>query len=258
MASELLGQTVIVTGAGSGIGAETAKRFAAEGALVAMVDMNADGMAETAAAAKSAGAEVEPVAYAGSITDEGFVEATIADLLGRTQGIQGLVNVAGITRDARTVKMSLDDFRLVLDVHLTGSWLLIREIGKQDWHPTWKEAQAGDPRRFITSLSSVSARNGNPGQANYCAAKGGIEALTKTIAREYATYGARVNAIAPGPVDTPMLSAVPEEIRQAMGRATLLGRIAQPAEIADAIFKVSTSPYITGQVIQVNGGMYLD
>jgi 3-oxoacyl-[acyl-carrier protein] reductase len=244
MAKELLGQTVIVTGAGSGIGAATARRFAAEGALVAMVDMNADGMAATAAAARAEGAEVEPLAFAGSITDEAFVESTIGDLLGKTQGIQGLVNVAGITRDARTIKMSLDDFRLVLDVHLTGSWLLIRELGKQDWHPSWKEAQSGDPRRFVTSLSSVSARNGNPGQANYCAAKGGIESLTKTIA--------------PGPVDTPMLGAVPDEIRQAMGRATLLGRIAQPEEIADAIFKVSTSPYITGQVIQVNGGMYLD
>ncbi len=258
MAGELLGQTVMVTGAGSGIGAATALRMASEGALVAMVDMNEDGMQATAAAAVDAGAEVKPVAYAGSITDEAFVERTVADLLGQADGIQGLVNVAGITRDARTIKMSVDDFRAVLDVHLTGSWLLIREIGRQDWHPHWKESQAGDPRRFVTSLSSVSARNGNPGQANYCAAKGGIESLTKTIAREYATYGARVNAIAPGPVDTPMLAAVPEEIRQAMGRSTLLGRIGQPEEIADAIFKVSTSPYITGQVIQVNGGMYLD
>lgn len=258
MAGELLGQTVIVTGAGSGIGAATTHRFASEGALVAMVDMNAEGMAATAAAAMEAGAEVSPVAYAGSITDQTFVETSIADLLAKTNGIQGLVNVAGITRDARTIKMSLADFRLVLDVHLTGSWLLIREVGKQDWHPAWKESQQGDPRRFITSLSSVSAKNGNPGQANYCAAKGAIEALTKTIAREYATYGARVNAVAPGPVDTPMLAAVPEEIRQAMGRSTLLGRIGQPQEIADAIFKISTSSYITGQVIQVNGGMYLD
>ena len=114
--------------------------------------------------------------------------------------------------------------------------------------------------RFVVNFSSVSARNGNVGQIDYTAAKGAIESATKTAAREFSGYRARVNAIAPGPVNTPMLAAVGEDGIKAMGRATLVGRIAEPADMANfvcALADPKISGYVTGQVFQVNGGMYL-
>jgi 3-oxoacyl-[acyl-carrier protein] reductase len=172
--------------------------------------------------------------------------------------------VAGITRDARIAKKSFDDFKLVLAVHLYGTFLFTREVAAQHWHPLFKE-RGNQPlddgvNRVITNFSSVSARNGNIGQIDYTAAKGAIEAATRTTAREFSGYRARCNAIAPGPVNTPMLAEVGEAGIAAMGRATLVGRIAEPADIANficALVDPKISGYVTGQVFQVNGGMYL-
>jgi 3-oxoacyl-[acyl-carrier protein] reductase len=174
------------------------------------------------------------------------------------------VNVAGITRDARIPKKSFADFQAVLAVHLHGTFLFMREVAAQHWHPLFKD-NGNQPlrdgaNRFIVNFSSVSARNGNVGQADYTAAKGAIEALTRTTAREFASYGARVNAIAPGPVRTPMLAGVGEAGIGLMAAATLLGRIAEPAEIAASVAAIADPKlfgYATGQVFPVNGGMYL-
>jgi NAD(P)-dependent dehydrogenase (short-subunit alcohol dehydrogenase family) len=149
-------------------------------------------------------------------------------------------------------------------VHLYGTFLFLREVAAQCWHVQFKNA-GNQPledgvNRFVVNFSSVSARNGNVGQIDYTAAKGAIEAATRTAAREFSGYRARVNAIAPGPVNTPMLAAVGEEGIRAMGRATLTGRIAEPEQIASfvcALADPKISGYVTGQVFQVNGGMYL-
>lgn len=258
------GETHIVTGAGQGIGYQVAKALAVHGAQVVVVDLDAGRVAEVRDEIKAAGA-VEPIPLAANVVDEGDVQRAVGAALEASGCINGVVNVAGITRDARITKKSLDEFRAVLAVHLHGTFLFTREVAVQHWHPLFK-ANGNQPlddgvNRFIVNFSSVSARNGNVGQVDYTAAKGAIEAVTRTTAREFAGYRVRVNAIAPGPVDTAMLATVPEEGRRAMERATLVGRIAQPEEIAASICAIADPKlfgYTTGQVFAVNGGMYLD
>jgi NAD(P)-dependent dehydrogenase (short-subunit alcohol dehydrogenase family) len=150
-------------------------------------------------------------------------------------------------------------------VHLHGTFLFTREIAVQHWHPLFK-GNGNTPlddgvNRFIINFSSVSARNGNIGQVDYTAAKGAIEAITRTTAREFASYRCRVNAIAPGPVKTPMLAKVPEATIEAMARATLVGRLAETSDIAGTVLAIADPKlfgYTTGQVFAANGGMYLD
>jgi 3-oxoacyl-[acyl-carrier protein] reductase len=192
------------------------------------------------------------------------VQRAVARALEASGSVNGVVNVAGITRDARIPKKSYADFQAVIAVHLYGTFLFMREVAAQCWHPQFKSA-GNQPledgvNRFVVNFSSVSARNGNVGQIDYTAAKGAIESATRTAAREFSAYRARVNAIAPGPVNTPMLAAVGEEGIRAMGRATLLGRIAEPEDIAGFVCALAdprVSGYATGQVFQVNGGLYL-
>jgi 3-oxoacyl-[acyl-carrier protein] reductase len=263
-ADAFAGETHIVTGAGQGIGRAVAAALAGHGASVVMVDLDAGRVVEGAKEiAKAAG--TEPLVVGANVTVEADVSAAVARALEWNGALHGVVNVAGITKDARIVKKSLADFRAVLDVHLVGTFLFTREIAVQHWHELFKkngnQPLADGANRSIVNFSSVSARNGNIGQVDYTAAKGAIESLTKTAAREYASYGARVNAIAPGPVRTPMLAAVGDAGIQAMSRATLVGRVAEPEDIAATVAAIMDRKlfgYTTGQVFAANGGMYLD
>jgi 3-oxoacyl-[acyl-carrier protein] reductase len=258
------GETHIVTGAGQGIGNRVATALALHGAQVVLVDLDPGRLEEVRdEIAQEAG--VKPLVAAANVSDEEQVKAVVGRALEATGAINGLVNVAGITRDSRLVKKTYDDFKAVIAVHLYGTFLLSREVGVQHWHALFKE-KGNQPlrdgvNRFIVNFSSVSARNGNVGQTDYTAAKGAIESFTKTTAREYASYGARVNAIAPGPVNTPMLADLGEDAIKMMGAATLVGRVAEPEEIAAAICAIADPRlfgYATGEVFQVNGGLYLD
>jgi len=257
------GETHIVTGAAQGIGRQVAAVLAAHGARVAMVDLEKDRL-EEARAELASEAPVEPLALAANVAEEEEVKGVVAAAREAGDGLHGLVNVAGITRDARIPKKSYDDFKLVLAVHLHGTFLFTREVVAQAWHPLFK-ANGNQPlrdgvNRFVVNFSSVSARQGNVGQVDYTAAKGAIESVTKTAARELASYGARVNAIAPGPVRTAMLGEVGEDVIRAMGAATLVGRIAEPEEIAASVCAIADLKlfgYATGQVFHPNGGMYL-
>ncbi|MDJ0852422.1 MAG: SDR family NAD(P)-dependent oxidoreductase [Myxococcota bacterium] len=257
------GETHIVTGASQGIGKQVAAALAVHGARVVLVDLDPGRLAEVQKEIAGSGAP-EPVVAAANVTSEDDVKGAVAVALEATGCINGVVNVAGITRDARIPKKSYDDFQAVLAVHLNGTFLLTREVAAQHWHPLFKESGNQPLRdgvnRFIVNFSSVSARNGNIGQIDYTAAKGAIEAVTRTTAREFASYGARINAIAPGPVNTPMLEAVGDAGIQAMGRATLVGRIAEPEEMAYTICAIADPKlfgYTTGQIFAANGGLYM-
>jgi 3-oxoacyl-[acyl-carrier protein] reductase len=258
------GETHIVTGAGQGIGRCIARALAAHGAQVVLVDLD---MARLDAVAKeiSDDGSPKPVVATANVTDEEQVKGAVAKALEASGCINGLVNVAGITRDARITKKSYDDFKAVMAVHLHGTFLFTREVAVQHWHPLFKD-NGNQPlsdglNRFIVNFSSVSARNGNVGQIDYTAAKGAIESMTKTTAREFAAYGARVNAIAPGPVNTPMLAGVPAEGIEAFARATLIGRVCEPIEMARTVAALADGKlfaYVTGIVLQANGGLRLE
>lgn len=257
------GETHIVTGAGQGIGKSVAAALAAHGALVVMVDLDAGRLAAARDELRTAAAP-EPLVAPGDVTNEDDVRRAVAAALEATGAIHGVANIAGITRDARIPKKSFDDFKLVVGVHLYGTFLFTREVAAQHWQPLFK-ANGNQPlrdgaNRWIVNFSSVSARNGNVGQIDYTAAKGAIEAATRTTAREFAAYGARVNAIAPGPVETPMLAGVGEAGIKGMAAATLSGRVAKPEEMAAVVCALADPRifgYATGQVFQVNGGLYL-
>jgi 3-oxoacyl-[acyl-carrier protein] reductase len=257
-----LGETHIVTGAAQGIGFCVAEALARHGAQVAMVDLDEGRLEE--AKARIEDAAVAPLVVSANVTNEDDVTRAVAEVLEASGCINGVVNVAGITRDSRITKKSLEDFNFVLAVHLGGTFLFTREVANQHWHPLFK-ANGNEPlddgvNRFIVNFSSVSARNGNVGQVDYTAAKGAIESVTRTTAREFSGYRVRVNAIAPGPVNTPMLAGVGDQGIEAMKRATLLGKVAEPEELAATVVGMACpkiSGYTTGQIFAANGGMYM-
>ena len=237
----LNGQVAVVTGGARGLGACMCQLFAKEGASVIAVDMG-----EMTYEAK--GVEY----YQLNITDSDGCRKFYESVMEKYGRIDILVNNAGITRDAMTRKMTDEMWDVVIDVNLKGVFNLTRYIGPQ------MEAKGSGA---IVNISSVVGEFGNIGQANYSASKAGVIGLTKTWAKEFARKGAavRVNCIAPGYTMTDMLKTVPQDLLDKFASMTMLGRLGQPEEIANAaLFLVSNeSSYITGQVLSVNGGMRL-
>ncbi|XVQ07672.1 SDR family oxidoreductase [Spirillospora sp. CA-255316] len=231
----------LVTGAGSGIGRATTLLLASRGAEVIAGDLDRAAAARTAA---EAGASAHAIALDVADRDSWDAAAgTVADALG---GLDGLVNNAGITRDRSLRKMTDQEWTQVQDVHLRGTWLGCQVLA---------ETLAGSDSGSIVNIAS-SGRHGSFGQANYAAAKAGVVGLTKTVALEMARFGVRCNAVAPGAVDTPMVAEVPESVRARWLESIVLGRLARPGEIAEAIaFLLSpAASYITAHVLDVTGG----
>jgi 3-oxoacyl-[acyl-carrier protein] reductase len=242
---ELDGRVALVTGSSRGIGLAVARELAAQGARVAIT-----GRSVTAAAAAAAGIAGETLPLALEVADPVSVSAAVEQIAGTWGGVEILVNNAGITRDNLALRMKLDDWRAVIEANLTGSFLCAKECLRG-----MMKARRG----VIVNVSSVVGGMGNPGQANYSASKAGLEGLTRSLAREYADRGIRVNAVAPGFIATAMTDALGDKAREVLVAQIPLGRLGAPEDVAGLVaFLVSDrASYITGQVLHVNGGMYM-
>jgi len=234
-------KVAIVTGGAKGIGMEIALKFANEGATVIVADM-------TELSFENDSVKGHILNVADSAACKEFFDKVIEE----HGSIDILVNNAGITRDSMTRKMTDDQWNLVLDVNLKGVFNLVRHIGPQ------MEVNGGGS---IINISSIVGEYGNIGQANYAATKAGMIGLTKTWAKEFARKGVpvRVNAISPGYVMTDILKTVPEDLLEKFAKLTMLKRLGQPKEIANAVLFLASdeSSYVTGHNLSVNGGMRL-
>jgi 3-oxoacyl-[acyl-carrier protein] reductase len=241
----LNGKKALVTGAARGIGKTIADKFIVSGAEVWGLDVREpDDLAERV---KSANGKLHWVNADLSKTHE--VEAIIDNSLKESGGFDILVNNAGITKDNLSFRMSIEDWQKVLDINLTAAFLISRVVGRD---------MARKRTGSIINMASVVGIHGNGGQANYAASKAGLIGVTKSLANEYASRNVRVNAIAPGFIESDMTAAVPDEAKHKMIEAIPLKRTGKQEDVAEAalFFASDSSSYITGQVLPVDGGMY--
>ena len=238
----------LITGAAQGIGLATALKFAQEGAIVVVCDLRRSGVDEAAATCRAAGAQA--VGHVVDVTDRASVDALVVAVLAQYGRIDVLVNNAGITQDARLQKMTLAQFDAVINVNLRGVFHCAQAVVD-----TMVEQGSG----VILNASSVVGIYGNYGQTNYAATKAGVIGFTKTWSRELGPKGVRVNAVAPGFVETPILHTIPEKVLQTMRDEVPMKRLGRPQEIANvyAFLASDEASYINGAVIEVGGGMTL-
>ncbi len=249
MAERFEGRTVVVTGGGGGIGGAICRRFAGEGAKVAVLDRAADAAGATAGA-------IGPAALAVTcdITDRASVDAAVERVTAELGPIDVLVNNAGWDLFKPFAATTPDDWQRLIDINLVGALHLHHAV-----LPQMVERQQG---RVVT-IASDAARVGSSGEAVYAACKGGLVAFTKTLAREHARHGITLNVVCPGPTDTALLAGVtegaanPEKLLEAFRRSIPLGRIGSPEDLPGAVlfFASDDAAFVTGQVISVSGGL---
>ena len=242
-------RTILVTGGSRGIGRGICKAFAQPGSRIYFNYASAaDAAVETEKLVADAGSKATGMRV--NVASEKEVAEFVGRALDETGRIDVLVNNAGIARDGLIVRMKEADWDDVLDINLKGSFNCIKAVAK-----SMIKQHAGR----IINVSSVVGASGNPGQANYVASKAGIIGLTKAVAKELAPRGITANAVAPGYIATDMTTALPEKARETMVSQIPLGRVGTPEDIAAAVVFLASdgAAYITGQVIHVNGGMYM-
>ena len=241
-------KVAIITGAAQGIGKSIAIAFAREGASIIVSDINLEAAEQTAQEIGAMG--VRTLAIKTNVADQADVDRSFTEAAKTFERIDILVNNAGITKDGMFIRMKKEDWDAVLSVNLSGVFncskaaasLMIRQrYGK------------------IINIASIVGQMGNVGQANYCASKAGVIGFTKTVARELAGRSVTVNAIAPGFIQTAMTDKIPEEYKKKLLEQIPLGKMGQPEDVASAALFLASADadYITGQVIAVNGGMYM-
>lgn len=252
---ELKNKVIVITGAARGLGAAMATRLARQGTRLALVDLDADSLKTTAEACKADAADVK--CYGANVAKEDDVVALFEQVVADFGALDGLVNNAGITRDALLVKfrdgefvskMSLEQWQSVIDVNLTGVFLCGREAAQH-------MIQLGS-KGAIINISSIS-RAGNMGQTNYTASKAGVAAMAVTWAKELARYGIRTGAVAPGFINTEMVQGMKPEARDKLTSGIPLKRIGEPDEIAQAVEFIFENDYFSGRVIEVDGVLRL-
>lgn len=242
----LEGKVSLITGAAQGIGEATALKFAREGAIVVVCDVQQAGIDQVVAQCEAAGAQA--AGYIMDVTNREQVESVVAQVKERFGRIDVLINNAGITQDARLQKMTLAQFDRVIDVNLRGVFHCAQTVA---------DVMVAQGSGSIVNASSVVGIYGNFGQTNYAATKFGVIGFTKTWSRELGAKGVRVNAVAPGFITTPMVKAMPENVLQSMEAKVPLKRLGEPEEIANvyAFLASDEASYVNGAVISVDGGM---
>ncbi len=242
------GRISIVTGASQGIGETIALDLAAEGATVVLVDILKDKLEGVALAIRESGGQAE--VHVADVSDTAAAESVVGDVVGRHGRIDHLVNNAGITRDALLMRMKEEDWDAVLAVNLRGIFNFSKAVVRP-----MLSAKSGR----IVNIASVVGLMGNAGQANYAASKAGAIAFAKSLAREVASRGVTVNAVAPGFITTAMTDRLPEDAKKAFLEIIPMKKFGLPKDVSSAVkFLLSDAAgYITGQVISVNGGMYM-
>ncbi len=246
--SQLANQIAVVTGAGRGIGRAIALKFAAEGADVACVSRTQENSEKVAGEIRALGRKAW--AHAVDVADAAAVSAAAGKILADCSRVDILVNNAGVTRDDLLMRMSEADWDAVLDTNLKGAFLFTKAFSR-----SLLKQRSGR----IINVASVIGLIGNAGQCNYAASKAGLIGLTKSVAREMASRGITVNALAPGFIETDMTAAIKEDLRATVLKQIPLGNFGQPDDIAGAAVFLAgpAARYITGQVLAVDGGMVM-
>jgi len=242
-------QVALITGGARGIGKAIAEKYAANGALLAIVDVNQEA-AEGTARELAERFGVRAIAGGCDVSKADQVDLLVKKVLDTFGRVDILVNNAGVTRDNLMLRMKDDEWDLVININLKGVFVCTRALVRH-----MAKARKG----VIINLASVVGQMGNAGQANYTASKGGVIALTKTTAREFASRNIRVNAVAPGFINTDMTKVLSDQVKAEMLKQVPLERMGEPEDIANACLFLASemSAYITGHVLAVNGGMLM-
>ncbi len=245
---KLQDKVALITGASRGIGRAIAEKLASEGADLVLCDLQKEWLAEVEQAIAAMGRK--SISIAVDVKDSQAVQMAVEAAMNAFGKIDVLVNNAGITKDTLLVRMSDADWDEVIAVNLRGTFLFTRAVGK-----IMMKQRSG----AIVNIASIIGLIGNAGQCNYAASKAGVIALTKSAAKELASRNVRVNAVAPGFIQTKMTDALPEQVRQKMLEAIPMARFGLPEDVANAVLFLSepASSYITGQVLNISGGMVM-
>jgi 3-oxoacyl-[acyl-carrier protein] reductase len=248
MAAGLEGRVALVTGASQGIGRAIALELARAGATVVLCARNEAKLAEVKAEIEAAGGKAE--SFALDVSNEDSIKTTAKEIVAKLGAVHILVNNAGVTRDTLVLRMKTTDWDDVLTTNLKGAFLLTQALLQPMMKARWGR---------VINISSVNGELGAPGQANYSASKAGLIGLTKSFAREFASRGITVNAVAPGFIDTDMTHVLTEEQKATMLTAVPLARAGTVADIAAAVRFLASEEagYITGHTLDVNGGLYM-
>ncbi|MSQ76979.1 MAG: 3-oxoacyl-[acyl-carrier-protein] reductase [Nitrospiraceae bacterium] len=244
----LAGKTAIVTGAAQGIGRAIAEALARAGADVAVADLDPGRSQDTVTAVTKMGRRAMNIKV--NVANWDDAKAMVDQVVKEWGKVDILVNNAGITRDGLLLRMKEEDWNLVLQVNLNGTF----NCTKAALQPMSKQRSGR-----IVNIASIVGAIGNAGQANYAASKAAVIGFTKSVAREYASRAVTVNAVAPGFIDTAMTQQLSAEVKEALSKQIPLGRLGQPSDVAEAVKFLASDEagYITGHVLHVNGGMHM-